>query len=779
MTPEPEPSTGGPPAWARDLAFGVRLAAGGREGVARTVLTAVGIALGVAVLLLAASVPAMVAGHDARAAARSFSPAGRPAAADTALVSDSGSTTYDNLSVYGVLMKADGDRPPLPPGVSAFPAPGDMVVSPALAALLASPRGALLEDRLDFRITGTIGEAGLVDPGELAYYAGSAKLSQDENPVRIDEFGQPGASSPLGSVLTVLILVGVLILLAPIALLIATSARFGGERRDRRLAALRLVGVDSRSIRRIAAGETLCGTLAGLVLGSGAFLLARQFIAHVSLEGVSAFPSDVTPGPGLTALIVAAVPGITVAATMVALRGVTIEPLGVVRTARPHRRRLWWRLVIVGLSLALLVPLASTLKDTISTLNEYQICAGALLLLIGITALLPWLVDLIVTRFGDGPVPWQLATGRLQLTSAGSARTVSGIVVAVAGAIALQMLFAGVHNGFTGTTTNTPRNQIQADYPVATSAQADSSLDRFRATAGVTAVTGVITSLATSGSGDSIVSLTVGDCATLAVIADIGDCADGDAYLVSEGLDKVAAAAATDVPGTRLDLDGAGGGPPPGTAGYWTIPAQARTVQPRAVPGYLATGVLATPGALDAARLHEPLAVALITLDPQQPDALEQVRNTAFHISPGTYVLTPGVPTTNHSYSQILHGVLAGGIVTLLLIGASLLLSALEQLRERRKLLAVLVAFGTRRSTLAQSVLYQTAIPVALGLALATIGGLGLGAMLMSMLSRPVTVDWAAVTAVIGAGAAMVTAVTLLSLPPLWRMMRPDGLRAE
>jgi hypothetical protein len=28
-------------------------------------------------------------------------------------------------------------------------------------------------------------------------------------------------------------------------------------------------------------------------------------------------------------------------------------------------------------------------------------------------------------------------------------------------------------------------------------------------------------------------------------------------------------------------------------------------------------------------------------------------------------------------------------------------------------------------------------------------------------------------------GGAVVLAVTLLSLPPLWRLMRPDGLRAE
>ena len=57
-----------------------------------------------------------------------------------------------------------------------------------------------------------------------------------------------------------------------------------------------------------------------------------------------------------------------------------------------------------------------------------------------------------------------------------------------------------------------------------------------------------------------------------------------------------------------------------------------------------------------------------------------------------------------------------GASIVIGLIGLSLLLTALEQVRERRHLLAVLVAFGTRRSTLGWSVLWQSAVPVALGL---------------------------------------------------------------
>ena len=75
-------------------------------------------------------------------------------------------------------------------------------------------------------------------------------------------------------------------------------------------------------------------------------------------------------------------------------------------------------------------------------------------------------------------------------------------------------------------------------------------------------------------------------------------------------------------------------------------------------------------------------------------------------------------------YTSIRTGLFVGSTCVLALIGASLLVSQLEQLRERRKLLSSLVAFGTRRRTLSLSVLWQTAIPVGLGLVLATTVGL-------------------------------------------------------
>ncbi|MEV5939273.1 hypothetical protein [Streptomyces sp. NPDC051994] len=80
--------------------------------------------------------------------------------------------------------------------------------------------------------------------------------------------------------------------------------------------------------------------------------------------------------------------------------------------------------------------------------------------------------------------------------------------------------------------------------------------------------------------------------------------------------------------------------------------------------------------------------------------------------------------------------------------------------------------------TIGGSVLWQTALPVALGVAPAVVGGTALGALMPRIIGKTVT-QWWPFPPLAGAGAAVIVAVTLLSLPALWRMMRPDGLRTE
>ncbi|AEM81094.1 ABC transporter permease [Streptomyces violaceusniger] len=784
--------------WAADLAMGARFAVtGGRESWARTIMTAVGVGLGVALLLVASSVPTAYQERGERSDARAalgFQEDPEPGPGTIRL--GPASTTYRNQDIDGLVMSPDGDSPPQPPGISHIPGPGQMWVSPALKKLLDSDDGKLLRDRFPYRTIGTISHDGLSGPTDLRYYAGITQKAFDRVAAdyHIDRWGTKnvGKPQPVDPALLLLVIIGCVVLLLPVIIFIATATRFGGERRDRRLAALRLVGADSHMTRRIAAGESLFGSLLGLAVGTGLFLLVRVFIEGIVVWDISFFASDIVPTAPLALAIAVAVPASAVMVTLLALRGIAIEPLGVVRNARPKRRRLWWRLLLPLLGIALLAPLAGGFQagSAGGDAKAYQAAAGAILLLIGVTALLPWIVEAVVERFGGkGSVPWQLATRRLQLSSGTASRAVSGITVAVAGALALQMLFASVEAQSTESTGQDPhRAQLMANIPVSNGAEARDAFARYRATKGVRDMLGVtdgsVSALRHSKDDPStapVESLTVADCPSLREVARITSCKNGDVFLVDASPDYYEAGEKFVKPGAQVNLAFDDESMPDlRHKKLWTIPGSAKVVKSRLDPiGSERTGILATPGAIDVAELGKPQAVAMMRMDPKVPDATEYVRNTSAALSPAMDVMRLSSTSQSDQFAVIRKALFIGATATLLLIGASMIVTTLEQLRERKRLLSVLVAFGTRRTTLSWSVLWQTAVPVVLGLALSLAGGLALGVLLLKMVGQPLAVDWAGLGAMTGIGGGVILLVTLVSLPPLWRMMRPEGLRTE
>ncbi|MFI1957423.1 ABC transporter permease [Streptomyces althioticus] len=777
--------------WARDLTLGARFAVtGGREGWTRALLTAVGVGLGVALLLLTAAVPNLLDGRDRREDARqdhAYSQDTLRPSHDTLLIAHANSD-FRGSDLRGRLVEPEGPDAPVPPGVDELPEPGTMVVSPALKELLGSDEGELLRDRLPYDIVGTIGDPGLIGSQELAWYAGGTGLAERlDSPtvMRIDAFGADRSqyTEPLDPVLVMLTLVIFVVLLVPVGVFIATAVRFGGERRDRRLAALRLVGSDSRMTRRIAAGEALAGAVLGLLFGTVFFLAGREFAASVQLFRVSVFPSDLNPSPLLVLLVAVAVPAAAVVVTLLALRGVVIEPLGVVRTARPARRRLWWRLLLPLAGIAMLVPMIGQGNGN-GDFNQYLVVGGVLCLLVGVTALLPWIVETVVARLGAGGLAWQLAVRRLQLSSGTAARMVNGIAVAVAGAIALQMLFTGIDDQYTRDTgQDVSRAQMQVELP--DGVPVDPAAAAFEKTGGVRDVQALSYGYAydklTDDPEEAVrgAQLTVGDCEALRLLAKLPGCRDGDVFALT-GADYDSDTPALNKPGRDLHLQPSGDPAAPQQDVVWTVPEGVKSAATVRDPtGMLSSGFLLTPGAVTPGvekRVHGRLWLGI---DESVADAQELVRNTAASVDPLAHASTWAATERTTRFDSIRTGLFVGATAVLVLIGVSLLVSQLEQLRERRKLLSALVAFGTRRRTLSLSVLWQTAIPIGLGLALSALVGTVLGAVLLRMTATPVRVDWGSVLGMTGVGAGVVALVTALSLPPLLKMMRPDGLRTE
>ncbi|MBX7554576.1 FtsX-like permease family protein [Streptomyces sp. NPDC004232] len=769
----------------RALGFGARLAlTGGRDGAIRTTLTAVGVGLGVAMLLLAASVPTARHHRDERIHHRidiNLDDRVIKPSADTVLISDI-DTVFRGKEIRGRMVQPEGSGAPLPPGVPHYPRPEEMVVSPALRKLLAAPGSELLRERLAHPITGEVGDPGLLGPGEYVFYLGGEHMVDGvAGARRLDHFGKAYPRKPLPPELALLGIAGIVVLLAPVGVFIAAAVRFGGEQRDRRLAALRLVGADRGMTAGIAAGEAVLSTLVGIALGAILFIAGRQFIGLADIQGLSVFTEDLTPEPLLAALTVVAVLALSLVVTRLAMNKVAVEPLGVVRRSGGTTRRLWWRIAMPLLGLVLLRTSVRNASDLHNAGGVALVVAGMLALLVGVTAVLPWAVEHLTGLSGGfGPLSWQLAVRRVQLSGEAATRSVNGIAVAVAGAVALQTLFTGIAQR---PAAPSPRMAHGSSAPLTHVgvARLDDGMGEaeryaavFAATPGVQQAIG-FGELSVSTPGDGFPqTVRIADCAQLRLLASLPACSDGDAFLVvppgTGGADDMTTWKA----GTPLRI-GADG--PRWTTPRITATAHATSADPQG--DFPERMLLTTPRAAGPTAIAHAASTVGLTYTASGEDVQDRIRTAAARLAPSFSVDFPGQPQGDPALDGIKRALLAGVTAVLLLIAASMLLGALEQLRDRTRVLAVLVAFGTRRRTLVGSVLWQTALPLALGLLVAGLVGTTLGSVLLGLVGKRAVYDWSTLLAIGGLGAAAAVVVTLLTLPTLWRSTRPEGLRHE
>jgi len=760
--------------WAIDLTTGFRFAlSGGRSGVVRTLLTTTGVGLAVALLLMAASLPTVFQERDERAAAMSIVNDGmEPAATDHTMVVADVWTDFGPIDIRGFQLQPDGSTPPVPPGLTSVPAAGELAVSPALAQLLESPEGELLLPRLYYPVTQVIGDEGLIGPNYYIYYLGADDLTAGDGAYRIDSIGG-GGGDVLSPMLLLLGLTAITILLLSVVLFVGVASRFGSESRDRRLAALRLIGADRAMARRVAAGETLLGSVFGLIAGVVFFLIGRQFVELIELWDISVFASDVTPMPALVPVIFLAVPILTVGVTWLSMRKLIVEPLGVFRQARGQDRKVWWRIAIPLIGLAIMAPVALGGEFTGTEMDMISIPVGIVLALVGVAALLPWVVEVATRRIRGGPVPWQLAIRRIQLGGDGAGRAVAGIAVAAAGAIALQMLFTGAQEEMT------LRTGISDDSPAVYISSYDDEPDVDRTVAELRAIDGFTVDhqyrsvLGFKQIGDDetgefyAADLVIGDCELFRQLAEVTDCGEGDVFVAqSYANDQLPPA------GMALEFGD--------DSVEWAIPEDMITVQAldARITGFYG-GILATPSAVDQAVVDASSIQIRGRTDASKPDAIEHVRNLLEPTGDWQQVSVTGSVLRDGTFDGIRRGILAGVVAVMTLIGLSLIVGMLEQLQERRRLLSILSSFGTRRSTLGWSILWQVSIPVLIGALLAVIVGSVAGMALMNMVSVPVMLDWSNMALMSGMAVLMALVVTLLSLPVLWRLMRSDGLRTE
>jgi ABC-type antimicrobial peptide transport system permease subunit len=778
--------------WTRDLAFGLRLAVSGRKPWGRLAVTAIGIALGVALLLAAASIPNVNDARESRDQARW----GGTAGAENASVLVSQTVTYfRDDSFQGLWVQNQRPDAAVAPGLVRNPQPGEVMVSPALQALLASPDGALLQPRFP-KVAGVIGEEGLIGPNELFFYAGTNALSpQSNNVLRVaDRFGElePVGSQVFSVSAWFVLALGIAALLVPIVVYVAATSRLAETARQRRLSAMRLVGASGKQVHRMAAGEALAGALLGVALGWGLFFLGRTAASGVTVVDIAVFAADIQPVWWLATLVTLGIPAVAVLVTIGALQHTITEPLEVTRQTVSRPRRLVWRLVplVVGSLglLAITVHSGGTDSDTLPLFVFFVV-----LVLIGIPVLLPWCVERAVGRLRGGSTAWQLAVRRLQLTSGTAARSVGAIAVVVAGVIALQTALAAATAAEAekvrpGPSTSAPRSWGDATLASALppdAAEIGRTEQELRALPGVEDIRAAVQvgaeRLDPSEHQGSYTKMLIADCVAINKLIAAADCRDGDAFALPSS--------APLRPGERLELSAAPYGAeyrPADTPHAWNVPAQLRPMANPAVFDQGSVDMVLTPAAAvgvpDSTRY---LGFELKFAPGASPDLVDHVRNVAaahlidFHAM-GSFYTGSSSDTEQAALAAIRTALLAGAVLTFALIGCSLFVAAAEQIQERRRPLAVLGAVGVPKRTLWWSQLLQNGVPMLVAAVLATVVGMLLGVLVaLAAGADQISFDVPGMLGLFAFAIAAVVVVTALTLPALNRSTQPTGLRTE
>ncbi|WP_410608033.1 FtsX-like permease family protein [Amycolatopsis sp. lyj-109] len=762
----------------RDLALGLRLAVGGgrMSGAAllRLAMTAFGIALAVAVLLPAAAVHHLIGAQAERAAA--IKPVTEARAGVAPLL------TYDWFPSIGerilkvTAVAPTGPSSPLPPGVGRLPAPGELLVSPELAAKLASAEGASWAAYLPGPVTGRISREGVSGAGDLTAYYGApaAKIeAEGADATQVYAFGRPYTGVGLSAAMLGIILPIAAVLLLPLLIFVTTASRMGAAQRERRLAALRLIGLDARQVKRVAAAESLVGAVIGLAAGVGFFAVLRTFVADILPFGLRIFPQDFVPSWPLVVVIVLLVPGLAIGSALFGLRRTIVEPLGVVRQGKPVRRRMWWRWAITAIGVLFLAATLAFDRGEGDTAAGLALAAGSVFLLVGVTTLLPWLVEWLVARLRGGSPSWQLAIRRLQLDSGTASRVVSGLVVVLAGAILTQGVVSSLSAGNRYWTQ--PVGLAAVPVRVMTTSQHEAEV--LKLAGSVAGVTGTHTSRAVVfRSGTERSYGLIGDCVALKAAADIGGCADGDAFYL-------ASAPGLTAPAGRVRLQSRSRtGPVDGPE--WTVPAGTKVVQSGDTARVADGTLLVTPGALGGLAL--PASSVSVYLS-GTGDAQTLTDTVARALQPLAWNATADksdyfsdyLASDNRMVDSFRSLLITASLFVLAVAAMSLLMLSIEQISERRRPLAALSAAGVPIGVLARGALWQTGIPVVVGVVLAVAAGLGLTAPILRLADRPMIIDVPVLLALAGTTVAAVLLVTALTMPLLRQVTRLDTLRSE
>ena len=739
------------------IRLGLRLTLnGGRGALVRLLVTAVAVALGVAMLLVTLAAHNALNAENARAAwlntsASNIRPSVSEATSDPlwwALRTDQ----FGSLAIERIDVAATGPRSPVPPGIPRLPGPGQFYVSPALARLLRSTPAGQLGDRFPGQEVGTIGPSALPVPGALIAVVGEkagqlSKVSGAQEVRSIETAaagngvsGGPGNFS--STQLEIILAVGALALLFPVLVFIGTATRLSAASREQRFAAMRLAGATPRQVSVISAVEACAAALAGVAAGFGLFFLLRPALQQVPFTGEPFTPGDLSLNVPDVLGVALGVPAAAVFAARIALRRVQFSPLGVSRRVTPRapaaRRVLP---LLAGLAWLALLAVTGHPKSASSQIQTYFL--AFLMVMAGLVIAGPWLTMAGARYLAErASRPYVLIAGRrLSDNPGGAFRAVSGLIVALfitSAAVGVSATIIAV--GGSGRPVATNDTLALSFAPDAAIPQ--DLLDHLVSVQGTEAVA-VIRSdplAAANGNLNQVPGLI--SCAELARTPALGSCAPG-----------------VQVATIRPDLG--------------------RQVTGRYAP---VTGVWPA-ASISAGRLQALPAEALVVRTDGSGGAIARVQTTLETTFPyqGPPSIIGGItPDTARSLTELKNATDVVIVASLLIAGCSLAVSVAAGISDRKRPFSLLRLTGVPVQLLHRVVALEAAGPlIVISVLSAGTGLVAAGLFLHSELGVTLQVPGAGYYAIVLAGLAASLAVIAATLPIIERVTGPEVARNE
>lgn len=719
------------------------------------ILTALGVAVATALVLLLVSLPFATKARAERTLWQEpeFVSSDGPAATVSWSRSED---TIDGKTITRIDVAPLGNPADvaLPPGIDRLPGPGEMLRSPELAKLADDRPAADLSDRFDAKAVGQLGQDSLAYPEQLAVLVGHTKDTMPADAYELPKLAVGTAQAdPL---LSLLAGVGVVVLLIPSLVLVASASRLTAARREKRLAAFRLAGATPKQVTSMVAAETGIAAVAGAVIGVAVSPLFAWLATHVPWAGGTWFASDFSLPLRLTALLALLIPVLVIGAAMAGLRRVVSTPLMATGGHTTKQPKVFRLLLIPA---ALVAFLWSVTQDDAST--------GMLPMLLALGVLMwsptlvgPWVTSVLGGLFvRNWRRPSTLLTGRrLRDDPKAAYRASAGVVLAAfAGSMALTIMpslenEAGYYSEFDDKVLYLTTDEKHA--PQITEA-ANENLRR----AGVDTLASTVNSvLIADGNGMHIPALAISctDAKLLLPVSPGTKCLDTPAIYTPDGAALTGATLdSVDNPETR-------------------IPLPANT--PVAPLNSGNASAIIDPALLPAGAMVNQTHVAV----PADDATREAARTALLAASGGEQVVSKETELLDQDTQLAdLRRVTVIGLVTAsLLAGISAAIATAGSVMERRRTFGALMAAGTPVRTLAKALRAEAALPALV----ATIGagalGTAVGVALFGLVSAsaPTFSPWIAAPIVLGALVALIAASVCT---PALKRVRAEPLADE